>query len=230
MSDGDNATPGRPRRPDRPGGDNQWLTRTPRPTPGAAPWERRSSAEPDDTDTAGPTGNHTDGVTVADLIAKVTGRGPTRTAPSGPTRDRHRSAPSRTAPPIADAAAPTARRVTGRTAAGDPTTRGDPDTEVIPSASLTPSELPDLSALRRRQAARTAAVGDAAGAARPEPHRGRRTAMVVGTRRRRPDRGAGAGADRRGVAVAVGEEQHAQQGLGAGPRLARHPRPQRAVR
>ncbi|HZA10389.1 LCP family protein [Mycobacterium sp.] len=40
MSDGDNATPGQP----APNGDrhNPWLTRSPRPSMGAAPWERRS--------------------------------------------------------------------------------------------------------------------------------------------------------------------------------------------
>ncbi len=38
------------------------------------------------------------------------------------------------------------------------------------------------------------------------------------------------GADRRGLAVAVLEEQQPQQGRGAGPQLARHPRPQRPVR
>ena len=72
MSDGDNATPGRRRRSD-PGDDNHWLTRTPRPSLGAAPWERGTSSESEDSAGAKPTGNHTDGVTVADLIAKVTG-------------------------------------------------------------------------------------------------------------------------------------------------------------
>lgn len=76
MSDGDNATPGR--RP--PGDDDHWLTRSPRPIPGAAPWERREL--PRDVprpraekraDKDAPTGNHADGITVADLIAKVSG-------------------------------------------------------------------------------------------------------------------------------------------------------------
>ena len=51
MSDGDNATPGRPASPGPGGssGDNQWLTRSARPTLGAAPWERsRISDVPDD--------------------------------------------------------------------------------------------------------------------------------------------------------------------------------------
>ena len=71
MSDGDNATPGRPR-PSDPGGDNHWLTRTPRPSLGAAPWERGPSSESEDSAGAKPTGDHTDGITVAELIAKVT--------------------------------------------------------------------------------------------------------------------------------------------------------------
>src|SRR6478736_5204797 len=75
MSDGDNATPGLPRLPGPADpGDNQWLTRSPRPSPGAAPWERSSTSEPEDVEKPTPTGNHTDGViTVADLIAKVHG-------------------------------------------------------------------------------------------------------------------------------------------------------------
>ena len=47
---------------------------------------------------------------------------------------------------------------------------------------------------------------------------------------RRRDRGAGACSHRRGVAVAVGEEQHAQPGLRARSRFPRHPRPERTVR
>ena len=70
MSDGDSATPGQHRAPD-PHSDNQWLTRTPRPKPDAAPWERASDAS--DAPEPVPTGNHTDGITVADLIARVTG-------------------------------------------------------------------------------------------------------------------------------------------------------------
>ena len=80
MSDGDNATPGLPR-PSDAGGDNHWLTRTPRPSRGAAPWERSAGHEPED-ESAEPTGNHTDGVTVADLIAKVTGTEPHGLAPA----------------------------------------------------------------------------------------------------------------------------------------------------
>ncbi len=75
MSDGDSATPGRPRASDS-NGANEWLTRSPRPPRAAAPWERRPAVEPEDSETSPPTGSHTDGVTVADLIAKVTGSTP----------------------------------------------------------------------------------------------------------------------------------------------------------
>lgn len=88
MSDGENHTPGRPR-PDEPGDDNQWITRSPRPMRGAAPWERAAVHGSDaDEPAAAPTGSHTDGVTVADLIAKVAGTPP----PAQPTsRRRHRT-------------------------------------------------------------------------------------------------------------------------------------------
>jgi hypothetical protein len=74
MSDGDNATPGLPSS-SGPGaaGDNQWLTRSPRPSPGAAPWERSGNSDSGEIEEPAQTGNHTDGVTVADLIAKLQG-------------------------------------------------------------------------------------------------------------------------------------------------------------
>lgn len=80
MSDGDNATPGRRRRSPEDSSDNQWITRSREPLPGAAPWERQDAPSPDDSPLDEPTGSHADGVTVADLIAKVAGTGyaPTR--------------------------------------------------------------------------------------------------------------------------------------------------------
>ena len=75
MSDGDSATPGQHRAPDP--GDNERITRTPRPAPLAAPWERAAAAPqraPEPRRSAPqPSGNHTEGVAVADLIAKVAG-------------------------------------------------------------------------------------------------------------------------------------------------------------
>ena len=82
MSDGDNAAPGRrpPGPPDDadPSSSKQWLTRSMRPTPGAAPWERSPISKRDvsdqvDDDAEPSAGNHTDGVTVADLIATTLG-------------------------------------------------------------------------------------------------------------------------------------------------------------
>ena len=76
MSDGDNATPGQHRAPGS-DGDNQWLTRIPRPLPGAAPWERASDgsseSSPAPVTPRAQRGSHTGGITVADLFAKVTG-------------------------------------------------------------------------------------------------------------------------------------------------------------
>lgn len=88
MSDGDNATPGRRRRA-QDDGDNQWLTRSRQPLPGAAPWERADRVTGADPTPDGPTGNHTDGVTVADLIARMASSGE---APV-PRRSRHRADP-----------------------------------------------------------------------------------------------------------------------------------------
>lgn len=125
MSDGDNATPGRRQPPDRdPQGndDNHWLTRTPRPSPGAAPWERKrnGSARPmadellngleghgDDDE---PSGTHTDGVTVADLIAKVNGPGGRRRRrkpePEPEPESETHEPPEASAPPPPPAAPP----------------------------------------------------------------------------------------------------------------------------
>jgi LCP family protein required for cell wall assembly len=88
MSDGGNATPGSPAPDDD--GTNTWIPRTPRPAPATAPWERTPNfaGAPDENHEdspgdAGPSqegkdpgtggGNHTDGVSVADLFARLTG-------------------------------------------------------------------------------------------------------------------------------------------------------------
>src|SRR5690349_25149506 len=72
MSDGDgdfpDATPGLPS-----AGPNRWLTRSAPPSPGAAPWERSGLSDAEHDDKGAPAGKHTDGVTVADLIAKLNG-------------------------------------------------------------------------------------------------------------------------------------------------------------
>ena len=79
MSDGDNATPGQHRAPDS---GEERISRAPRPASGSAPWERAAASRP------APSGNHTEGVTVADLIAKVGGTPkPTRRRVAAPQPD-----------------------------------------------------------------------------------------------------------------------------------------------
>jgi LCP family protein required for cell wall assembly len=169
MSDGDNATPGRPGSPG-PGdssGDNQWLTRSARPAPGAAPWERgRTSQVPDVADEQPsdhsrhdePTPHHTGALTVADLIAKVSGTRPDEE----PTR--HRAEPE---PPLPAYSEPP--MVTGR--------EQEPATEVMPPVALYDSEVPILTDARpaKRSGEASAKIGS-----KPAPHRGRHTAMTVG--------------------------------------------------
>jgi LCP family protein required for cell wall assembly len=165
MSDGDNATPGRPAFPGPGGhsGDNQWLTRSARPTLGAAPWERSRISEvsevPDEADgqpREEPVATHHSGaVTVADLIAKVSGTRPDEE----PTR--HRAEPD---PPLPAYSEPP------RTAGRD----NEPATEVMPPVALYDSELPILTDARRP----ARRPGDAP--TKLAPHRGRHTAMVIG--------------------------------------------------
>ena len=229
MSDGDNATPGPPRLPGPPDpGDNQWLTRSPRPSPGAAPWERSGTFRIRGRRGAQPTGNHTDGVTVADLIAKVHGDRECSGGADGARRTRTRSPHRRHQP--ATGTADRGHRAVRQPA--PPTQNSDRTPKSSPSFRLPPSELPDLA---RRAPGRPGAAAPASATGRSAPRRSNRAAAAAG--RWSPaaplaaaDRRAGAGADRRGVAVAVVEEQHAQQGLRAGPGFARHPRPERTVR
>jgi LCP family protein required for cell wall assembly len=93
MSEGDSATPDPHRATEAgtpatsgPDGVNQWITRKPRPSPGAAPWERACTSVPGETDAkkdgttkdgTEPAAGHTaPGVSVADLIARVSGSEP----------------------------------------------------------------------------------------------------------------------------------------------------------
>lgn len=128
MSDGDAedaaATPGRPTDDDQTGGrpDSVWHTRSRRPKPGAAPWEREIDAG----DT--PPRESTGPVTVADLIAKINGGAPA-TEPK-----RHRAAPEQEFDPQSEP---------------EPYPDGDDlDTTILPALDGRASELPDLTALR----------------------------------------------------------------------------------
>ncbi|HEX2283928.1 MAG TPA: LCP family protein [Mycobacterium sp.] len=179
MSDGDNATPG-PRRPSgssAPGADNQWLTRSPRPSLGAAPWERGARSAGEDADPADTAGNHTDGVTVADLIAKLSGDDAVP-----PELKRHRAEPEPPLAPPMPPAPPTevieaVREDEPAAAAPD----GDnQDTEIIPIAHDESSELPDLALVRRPGRVPPSRVGSARSTEEPEPHRGHRKTMAAG--------------------------------------------------
>src|SRR4051812_18022622 len=171
MSDGDNATPGLPGfgGPAPSADDNQWLTRSARPSPGAAPWERGSASDPDD---AEPAGNHTDGVTVADLIAKVHGYA---SVPEELKRPRPEPVPE---PGPAPPSPPTEIIE----AVWDPVIAnpGGDDTEVFPVVSAPAEELPDLARLRRADRVSPSRVGTRSGVDQAEPRRGRRKTMVAG--------------------------------------------------
>ncbi len=130
MGDGDNATPGAP---DSGSTElNKWLTRTPAPAPVAAPWERTTipADEADDT----PTGNHTNGISVADLFARLTGDVP------------------EVLQQVADGTAAPRRPAHGRPEDFDPPT--------IPAPSAYPGQTPDpASACRPPDSEATAAAG-----------------------------------------------------------------------
>jgi LCP family protein required for cell wall assembly len=166
MSDGDNATPGLPGRPGPPDGvgDNQWLTRSPRPSPGAAPWERSGNSDSGEIEEPAHAGNHTDGVTVADLIAKLQG------ASSVPEElKRTHVEPEPEAPRT-------------EVIAAVPVDAKDPDTEVIPVVAGYASEVPDLAALRRRDRVRPSRVGTERSTGQPKPRTGRRNKTVAAGR------------------------------------------------
>jgi hypothetical protein len=203
MSDGDNATPGLPSAgPSHARGDNQWLTRSPQPSPGAAPWERSGNSDSGEIEKAGQTGNHTDGVTVADLIAKLHG---VASVPEELRRTRPEPEPE------PESQAPPTEVIAAVYVDSD-----EPDTEVIPS----PCRLRPTGPRSRRRATgyRPPASGPAV-ATGAEPRgaakcSGRAAATLIAVC---------AGADRWGLAMAIVEEQHAQQGLRARPEFTRHP-------
>lgn len=87
MSDGDNATPESAAPQSGSDEPDNWVTRTSRPAPAAAPWERGPAP------TEASTGNHTDGVPVADLIARLTGEIPVVLQHRDRHPDAHRHRP-----------------------------------------------------------------------------------------------------------------------------------------
>ena len=165
MSDGDNATPGLSGAgPSHIGGDNQWLTRSARPSPGAAPWERNGSSNSGEAEQSAQTGNHTNGVTVADLIAKVQGAS---------------SVPEELRRPLPEPEPPAPATEIISAVPADPE---DPDTEVIPVVAGYASEVPELAALRRGDRVQPSRVGTGRSTAEPEPRRGRRRKTMIAGR------------------------------------------------
>jgi LCP family protein required for cell wall assembly len=165
MSDGESATPGLPGRPGPPDdtGDNQWLTRSPRPSLGAAPWERSGKSDSGEIEKPGQTGNHTDGVTVADLIAKVQGAS---SVPKELKRTRKEPQPeaprTEVIPPV-------------------PVDFDDPATEVIPVVAGYASEVPDLATLRRSERVPPSRIGTGRSAEEtPKPRKGRNKTVMAG--------------------------------------------------
>ncbi|MGY4709493.1 LCP family glycopolymer transferase [Mycolicibacterium sp. CBM1] len=126
MSDGDNAAPGQHRASDPPG---DRITRAPRSASLPAPWERASAAgrpRP-----PAPAGNHTEGVAVADLIAKISG------APPPAEVTRHNAEPS-----VLDGSP-------DEHPAGSFDNSSDPTEPVAVISAAYADEVPDLAALDR---------------------------------------------------------------------------------
>jgi LCP family protein required for cell wall assembly len=199
MSDGDNATPGRHGRgasssPDDLSETYQWHTRRSQPLPGAAPWERAHVSDDDEAPTEEPSasspGNHTDGVTVADLIAKLNGD---EAVPAELKRHRpDRSTPPPAEPPpsppteIIDAVPAYGRheRPPGsdidphEAAAEVPEAEDYYDTEIIPAIGI---DLPDLTFTHRHGRVPPSHIGSGRrGTDGHKPSRGRRRSMIVG--------------------------------------------------
>ncbi len=184
MSDGDNATPSRHGRdgsssPDGPPDPYEWNTPSASPSPGAAPWERAGVADEaaaSDPRPSSTSGNHTDGVTVADLIAKLNGD---HAVPS--ELRRHRSEIDAPAPAPPPAEIIDAVPVPARHERPDESDADGADTEIIPVIAAQAPDLPDLALAHRRDRRPPSHVGP--GRRRPDQHsrrRGRRKSMIAG--------------------------------------------------
>ncbi len=176
MSDGDNATPGRHGRdgsssPHSPSDPYHWNTSSSRPSPGAAPWERPGVADDDAAAASPASGNHTDGITVADLIAKLNGDS---AVPPELKRNTGVTAPS---PPTEIIDAVPAHSQHEPPAAAD----DSPDTEIIPIIGAQAADLPDLTLTHRRDRIPPSHVAGARRRpGRKSPRRGRRRTMIAG--------------------------------------------------
>ena len=213
MSDGDNATPGPPRLPGPPdaGGDNQWLTRTPRPSPGAAPWERNGTSESGYVE-HGPADRQ-------QPHRRCDGCRPDRQAArrfecSRWTEAHHAANPIRRRRRQADAADPPHRGHRGSRPAPDgrgPRQRGhrsDPH-----RARCRPRTYPTSLDLRRAQRVPPSHVGDREGTQATRSQHKRRTTMVAGRAAAALIAVLALAMTGGGVAMAVVQEPHAQHGL-----------------
>ncbi|WP_006241571.1 LCP family protein [Mycolicibacterium tusciae] len=188
MSDGDNATPGRHGRgdsstPDDPSEAYQWHTRTPAPLPGAAPWERAGVAA-DDAQPVSTPNNHTDGITVADLIAKLNGHD---AVPSELKRHRPESStpPAAPQPPppteVIDAVAASAPYERPIAQSDEEPDADNFDTEIFPAIGAQASELPDLSLAHRVGRVPPSHIGKGRRQTdQHHPRRGHRKSMIAG--------------------------------------------------
>jgi LCP family protein required for cell wall assembly len=194
MSDGDNATPGRHGRgdsstPDDQSDAHQWHTRSPAPLPGAAPWERAGVADADadsDAQPASTPNNHTDGITVADLIAKLNGHG---AVPSELKRHRSESSalPAAPQPPPAPPtevieAVPASADYERAIEQSDEVADADNfDTEIFPAIGAQVSELPDLTLAHRIDRVPPSHIGRGRRQTdQHHPRRGRRKSVIAG--------------------------------------------------
>jgi LCP family protein required for cell wall assembly len=140
---------------------------------GAAPWERAVTPESDaeEPSTPAPTGSHIDGVTVADLIAKVAGT-PASAQPK--RRARHHREPDEAPEPEAPAELPP---VDPEPVAEYPDY--DPATDILPAVSGHPADLPVLSEEPRETAGPTR-IGRPRARTEDRPRRRMHSAMIVG--------------------------------------------------
>jgi LCP family protein required for cell wall assembly len=190
MSDGDNATPGRHGRGDSSTPDDrsdayQWHTRSAAPLPGAAPWERASVAD-DDAQPVSTPNNHTDGITVADLIAKLNGH------EAVPSELKHHRSESSTPPAAPQPPPPPPTEVIDAIPAsthyGRPVEQSDDvadaenfDTEIIPAIGAQDSELPDLTLTHQVGRVPPSHIGRGRRQTdQHHPRRGRRKSVIAG--------------------------------------------------
>ena len=154
------------------------------PLPGAAPWERASVAD-DDAQPASTPNNHTDGITVADLIAKLNGDSavPSELKRHRPESSTPPAAPQPPPPPteVIDAVPASAQYELPIEQFDEVADAENFDTEIIPAIGAQASELPDLTLAHRVGRVPPSHIGR--GRRQTDRHhlrRGRRKSMIAG--------------------------------------------------